>query len=184
MVTGNPHKAREVAAFFGGTLEIEHVSLDCPEFRHDDVREIAKGKASFAYLQLGRPLIVDDTALFIRALRGFPGPYAAYVLGTIGNPGILRLMEGSADRFARFETAIAYAWDGGIEVFLGVLEGTITQAPSGESGFGYDPIFAYNERTLAELDVLEKSRMSHRARALHAFRTWFLTHGGNGTTVK
>ena len=171
VVTSNPNKAREVAAYFAGTLTVEHVALECPEFRHADVGEIARGKAEFAYRALSRPLIVDDTGLFVDALGGFPGPYAAYVHDTIGNAGVLKLMEGVEDRGARFETAIAFAREDGILVFRGVLPGTIV-APRGEEGFGYDPIFEHGGRTLAEIPLAEKSRISHRARALEAFRAW------------
>src|SRR5512133_2826827 len=119
MVTGNANKAAEVAAFFEGALDVAHVSLELPEHRSDDVGEIARGKAAFAYQQLNTPLIVDDTGFFIDALNGFPGPYAAFVLNAIGNAGILKLMEGKTDRTARFTTAIAYADDQGVRVFTG-----------------------------------------------------------------
>ncbi len=87
IVTSNANKAQEVAAFFGGTLKVRHVALDIPELRSDDVREIAREKARYAYNHLNEPLIVDDTAFSIDALNGFPGPYAAYVLKSIGNIG-------------------------------------------------------------------------------------------------
>ena len=173
MVTSNPHKAREVAAFFQGELEVEHVNLECPEFRHSDVGEIAKGKARFAYHRLERPLIVDDTAFSVEALRGFPGPYAAYVLDTIGYHGILQLLEGVEMRDASFETAIAYADRDGIRIFRGLIEGVITRSPRGEEGFGYDPIFEVGGRTMAEMPIDEKNRISHRARALSAFGEWW-----------
>jgi len=171
VVTSNAHKAEEVAVYLSGLLEVEHVPLECPEFRHADVGEIAREKARYAYQALRRPLIVDDTALFIDVLRGFPGPYAAYVHDTIGNEGILKLLEGVPDRSARFETAIAFAREDGIRVFRGVLPGVIVE-PRGSGGFGYDPIFERDGRTLAEIPLAEKSRISHRARALEAFRTW------------
>jgi XTP/dITP diphosphohydrolase len=177
VVTSNANKAREVAAYFTGVLEVEHAPLECPEFRHADVGEIARGKATYAYETLSRPLIVDDTGLFIDALRGFPGPYAAYVQDTIGNTGVLKLMEGIEDRSAHFETAIAFAREDGIRIFRGVLHGTIV-APRGAGGFGYDPIFAYEGRTLAEMPLAEKSRISHRARALEAFRAWITQERG------
>lgn len=173
VVTGNPHKAEEMAAFLEGTVEVEHVSLDCPEYRDDEVGPIAREKARFAYETLCRPLIVDDTGFFVSALRGFPGPYAAYVLRTLGNEGMLRLLEGAADRSAFFVTAVAYADADGIRLFEGRLDGEITTAPRGSEGFGYDPIFAVGDRTLAELPLAEKNRFSHRARALSAFRDWF-----------
>ncbi|MDD1666634.1 MAG: non-canonical purine NTP pyrophosphatase, partial [Methanomicrobiales archaeon] len=148
VVTSNPHKAREAAAFFRGDPEIEHVNLECPEFRHSDVGEIARGKARFAYEHLERPLIVDDTSFSVTALGGFPGPYAAYVLDTIGYQGILRLLEGVEERGASFETAIAYADADGIRIFRGTVEGIITRSPRGRDGFGYDPIFEVDGRTL------------------------------------
>nr|WP_319376949.1 RdgB/HAM1 family non-canonical purine NTP pyrophosphatase [uncultured Methanoregula sp.] len=175
MVTGNANKAREVAAFFGGLLEVSHVTLDLPEHRSEDVGEIAEGKARFAYAQLKTPLIVDDTGFSIRALNGFPGPYAAYVQQSIGNTGILKLMEGRTDRAAHFTTAIAYADARGVQIFSGVLDGQITHSPRGDGGFGYDPIFEIGGKTLAEIPMEEKSKMSHRARALAAFHDWFVT---------
>jgi XTP/dITP diphosphohydrolase len=174
IVTSNAHKAQEVQAFFGGSVEIRHVALDIPELRSDDVREIAREKARYAYNHLHEPLIVDDTAFSIDALNGFPGPYAAYVLISIGNTGILRLMDRVLDRNARFTTAIAYADETGIEVFTGTIEGRIITAPRGTGGFGYDPIFEVDGQTLAEIPLEEKSAISHRARALAAFRDWFV----------
>jgi XTP/dITP diphosphohydrolase len=178
MVTSNAGKAAEVAAFFGGLLKVDHVALDVPEYRSNDVAEIARGKARYSYTQLNTPLIVDDTGFFIDALQGFPGPYAAYVLNSIGNAGILKLMEGISDRNARFTTGIAYADERGIEVFTGTLEGKIALGPRGNNGFGYDPIFELDKKTLAELSIEEKGRISHRARALSTFHDWFVAQRG------
>jgi XTP/dITP diphosphohydrolase len=171
VVTSNPNKAREVAAFFEGVCEVEHVALECPEFRHDDVGEIAREKARYAFEHLQMPLIADDTGFSIAALGGFPGPYAAYVLDTIGIEGILRLMEGRKDKDAYFETAIALADADGIRVFRGRIDGRIVD-PRGEGGFGYDPIFEVEGRTLAELPLEEKAIISHRGRALRALKEW------------
>ncbi len=182
VVTGNLHKAEEIAEFLRGFAEIEHIDLDCPEYRHEDVGEIARDKAAFAYERVKEPLITDDTAFVVDALNGFPGPYAAYVYKTIGNLGILALMHGKTVRTAHFETAIAYAYQGGIRVFRGILPGKIVQQPRGCEGFGYDPIFEWEGRTLAELSVAEKSLVSHRAHALTTLRNWLLMYseGRNG----
>jgi XTP/dITP diphosphohydrolase len=179
MVTSNAGKAAEVAAFFSGSLEVSHVDLEVPEHRSNDIAEIAREKARYAYGRLNIPLIVDDTGFFIDALHGFPGPYAAYVLNSVGNVGILKLMEGILDRNARFTTGIAYADERVIEVFTGTLEGVIALYPRGKNGFGYDPIFEMGTKTLAEHSMEEKSRISHRSRALSAFRDWFVAHRGN-----
>ena len=172
MVTSNAGKAAEVAAFFGGSLEVDHVALEVPEHRSSDVAEIARRKAQYAYSQLNTPLIVDDTGFFIDALNGFPGTYAAFVLNSIGNAGILKLMEGVPDRNARFTTGIAYADEHDNRVFTDTLEGRIARNPRGNNGFGYDPIFEVGRMTLAEISIEEKSRISHRARALSSFHDW------------
>jgi len=174
VVTSNANKAAEVAVFFQGSVEVDHIPLEVPEIRSDDVGEIARRKAEYAYGKLKIPLIVDDTSLSIEALNGFPGPYAAYVQHTLGNTMILKLMEGRHDRNARFTTAIAYADEKGIRIFKGTMDGRITSSPRGDAGFGYDPIFEAGERTLAEIPLEEKSRISHRAKALIAFHDWFL----------
>ena len=172
VVTSNPHKAAEIAAFFGSAAAVEHIRMEIREYRHPDIGEIARQKAEYAYRALDRPLMVDDTAFCIRALQGFPGPYAAYVLDTIGNGGILKLMDGVFDRSAYFETAIACATRGGIIVFRGRIDGVIVP-PRGTGGFGYDPIFELEDgHTLAELSREEKSRISHRARALMQVKRW------------
>jgi XTP/dITP diphosphohydrolase len=170
VVTSNPHKADEIRSYFGGLVEVEDARLECPECRHDDVAEIARYKAEFAWEKLKQPLIVDDTALCIDSLSGFPGPYAAYVFYKIGNEGILRLTAGKS-RKAHFETAIAYADLSGIRVFRGILPGLLVE-PRGREGFGYDPIFEWNGRTLAEIPLDEKSRISHRALALRELYSW------------
>jgi len=177
IVTSNAHKAQEVGAFFGGSLKLSQVSLDIPELRSENIEEIAYAKAQSAFEELKRPLIVDDTGFFIDAFNGFPGPYAAYVLRTVGVNGILKLMEGVTDRNASFVTSIGYADEREVRVFSGTIQGTIATEKRGAAGFGYDPIFLMGNRTLAEMALEEKSRVSHRARALSAFRDWFLvTH--------
>ena len=176
IVTSNAGKAREVAAFFGGLLEVDHVALDIPEYRSNDIAEIAREKVRYAYGQLNTPLIVDDTGFFIDALEGFPGPYAAYILNSIGNAGILKLMDGVSYRDARFTTGIAYADEYGIKVFTGTLEGKIALCPKGTNGFGYDPIFLVGDtgKTMAELSTGQKNRISHRARAIASARSALL----------
>ena len=178
MVTSNAGKAAEVAAFFGGTIEVDHIALEIPEHRSNDIAEIAREKVRYAYSQLNTPVIVDDTGFFIKALGGFPGPYAGYVLNSIGNAGILKLMDGISDRDAWFTTGIAFADEGGIEVFTGTLEGRIALCPRGNNGFGYDPIFEIGKKTLAECSIQEKSKVSHRARALSSFHDWLKAHLG------
>jgi len=153
------------------------VPLDIPELRSEDIEKISRQKARYAYDLLHKPLIVDDTSFSIDALNGFPGPYAAYVLQSLGNQGILKIMKGVENRHAHFTTVISFADERGIRSFSGIIHGTVIDAMKGAGGFGYDPIFEIEGRTLAELSVEEKNRISHRALALAAFREWFVLEG-------
>jgi len=175
VVTGNAGKAKEIAAFFTGIIEVEHVSLDLVEPQASTLEEIAVSKVKQAFEILKRPVIVDDTGLFIKDLNGFPGVYAAYVQSTLGNNGILKLMEGNKNRSAYFETVIAYADETEIKTFSGRVNGEISENSSGTEGFGYDPIFSVGGKKLAEMMLDEKNKLSHRSRALEAFRSWYLT---------
>ena len=94
VVTSNKNKAQEVAAFFAGVAEVHHTFLEIPEFRDNDVGVIAKEKARYAWNVLRCPLIVDDTGLFVAALNGLLGPYAAYFLFRLGIVFRLRLVVG------------------------------------------------------------------------------------------
>ena len=177
VVTGNAHKFSEIAAILSGVGEVVQFDVSCPEIQHTDIGIISQEKAKYAYSILKQPLITDDTGLFIPILHGFPGPYAAFVEDTIGNAGILRLLEGisDAERSAYFETAIAYADESGVMVFRGHIDGMITHEPRGKNGFGYDPIFEVSGITLAEMENSQKNSVSHRARGIMQFRDWFVT---------
>jgi XTP/dITP diphosphohydrolase len=113
-------------------------------------------------------VFVEDAGIFINALSGFPGVYSRYVFDTIGNKGILKLLDGSENRSARFVAVIGYKpGDGGsIKLFKGEVRGFVSLFPKGESGFGYDPIFVPEgfKRTFGE-DTIIKSQVSHRKRA-------------------
>jgi XTP/dITP diphosphohydrolase len=172
--TSNLHKAREAAGILSGIAEVEHVELECPEVRNDSVAEVAKGKATYAYEKLGRPVITDDTGFFVSALNGFPGSCAAFVQKTIGNEGILCLLSDKTDRSAWFETGIAYADEDGVSVFVGRIDGTVVLSPRGVCGFGYDPIFSVDGKTLAEMSEVEKNAISHRSRGFLALRDWLI----------
>ena len=131
-------------------------------------------KATAVAAATGMPAIADDTGLEVEALGGGPGVYTARFAG----PGatyadnVARLLDelsGVENRAARFRTVIALAEPAGsVIVVEGVLEGAITNRPRGRGGFGYDPVFEIDGRTLAEIPTAEKNRISHRARALHA----------------
>jgi XTP/dITP diphosphohydrolase len=113
------------------------------------------------------PYIIEDTGLFIECLDGFPGPYSSYVLGTIGLEGILKLLSNVENRKAYFKSVGVVAINKSIlKIFRGILKGYIAYEKRGRYGFGYDPIFMPEkmEKTLAELSIEEKNKISHRGR--------------------
>ena len=168
-VTGNRGKfeeARRILAECGVELEMlpEAPKL---EIQSMDVLEVARTAAYTAYLATGKPVVVEDTGLYIDALKGFPGTYAAHVYNTIGIRGVLKLLEGVEDRRARFVTAVVAVVPPRIVEAVGITEGVITGEPRGGSGFGFDPIFEPlgADKTFAEMSVEEKNRWSHRGKA-------------------
>ncbi|MDH5439985.1 MAG: XTP/dITP diphosphatase [Candidatus Bathyarchaeota archaeon] len=180
-VTENVHKFKEARALLAKyEIAAAMLRIKSAEIQDDKLENIARTSALEAFGKSGLPLIVEDAGLFISALNGFPGPYSSYVYKTIGNKGILRLMEGIANRRAQFRSAIAYCSpDGSLELFLGITEGNIAEETRGSQGFGFDPIFepsGSDGRAFAELDTDEKNMFSHRSRALTKFaehyRSW------------
>ena len=179
--TNNVHKfeeAREVLAEYG--IAVGMLRVKSLEIQSDSLEDIAKTSVTCASKECKLPLIVEDAGLFVEALRGFPGPYAAYVYKTIGNNGLLRLMNGVENRKARFESAIAYLSTKTKPplCFRGEVAGEITREErkgKNKAGFGFDPIFQSmgSSKTFAEMAVDEKNTFSHRARALHKFAEWY-----------
>ncbi|HEY1907463.1 MAG TPA: RdgB/HAM1 family non-canonical purine NTP pyrophosphatase [Myxococcaceae bacterium] len=179
VATRNAGKLREVGARVQG---LEVVSLDdvppMPEV--EETEETLEGNARLKALAGARGTglwtVSDDSGLFVDALGGAPGVRSArYVPGTDAdrNQALLRAMERvqDAERGAAFRCVLALASPGGeVRCAHGECRGAILRAPRGTGGFGYDPVFLVRElgRTMAELDLAEKGRVSHRARALDA----------------
>ena len=172
--TGNAHKLREAGNILGAIgYEIEHIDCDYPELQADDLETISAYGAQWCAQKLDKPVMVDDSGIFIQALNGFPGPYSRYVEDHLGNQNVLKLMEGVDNRKAVFRTVVGYCEPGGgPHTFTGEVEGTIAFDERGMNGFGYDPIFLYNNRTFGELKDDEKNRISHRGNAMRKFAGW------------
>jgi XTP/dITP diphosphohydrolase len=174
-VTGNKGKFAEVKdILLPFEVEVIQNKNGYPELQEDELELIAAYGAQFVANKLNMPVIVDDSGIFIKALNGFPGPYSRFVEDRLGNPRVLKLMEGEKDRTAYFKTVIGYCEPGKEPlIFPGVVEGQIASEERGTGGFGYDPIFEYNGMTFGELGDAEKNKVSHRRRAIDKFLEWF-----------
>lgn len=175
LVTGNRHKVEEASRLLSDTgIRLVQAPIRKDEIQADNLSLIALEAARRAYSVLRRPVLVDDSGLFIDSLNGFPGPYSSYVYKTVGVEGILRLLRGIRDRRACFRTALAMIYPPLERVFHGESCGRIINEPRGSGGFGFDPIFVPEgeERTFAEMSVDEKNTYSHRSRAFKAFAEW------------
>jgi XTP/dITP diphosphohydrolase len=178
--TGNFHKfdeARRILAEYNiavGMLRVKNV-----EIQSNSLKEIAEASVKDAFNRCHLPVIVEDAGLFVDALKGFPGPYAAYVYKTISNPGMLKLLATIDERKATFRSTIAY-YDGQYEpvCFEGEAVGRIADDEiwgSLKTGFGFDPIFLPegSKKTFAEMSIEEKNGFSHRANAIRKFAKWY-----------
>lgn len=176
--TNNRHKIEEVNKILS-QYDINIISLadiGC----HDDIPETsatlegnASQKAHFIYDKFGKDCFADDTGLEVKALGNAPGVFSARYAGA-GHDSeanmnkLLSEMKGYDNRKARFRTVIALIIGGNEYRFEGKINGAIASGKSGDTGFGYDPIFipeGYNE-TFATLGEEIKNRISHRAKAV------------------
>jgi XTP/dITP diphosphohydrolase len=178
--TGNVNKfneARRVLAGYG--IAVGMLRVKTAEIQSANLKEIAQTSAQDAFKRCHLPLIVEDAGLFIDALNGFPGPYASYVYKTIGNKGLLKLMENVEKREATFKSAIAYHDSLGETLcFEGKAAGEITtqeRKKNEKTAFGFDPIFqpSGSAKTFAEMTLEEKNHFSHRAKAVRKFAEWY-----------
>ena len=177
--TGNKHKVEEA----DNVLAAHNISVkqfedyEKIEIQHVNLEEITKTALSLIVIKTEKKVFVEDSGLFIHELNGFPGPYSSFVFETLGVEGILKLMTEAASRKAEFRSSVSFGSKGKIlGTFSSVTEGTLTAAPRGESGFGFDPIFVpiWTSKTFAQMAIKEKNVYSHRAKALNKLALWYL----------
>lgn len=193
LATTNPGKVAEIATMLSETdWQVVALPDDVPEYEEtgDTFAANARGKALFYARWTGLPALADDSGIEIDALGGEPGVYSArYIDPDIPqsrrNEAVVDRLRGvlAERRGARFVCHLVLALgDRVVHETTGTCEGRIADAPRGEQGFGYDPIFLVPElgRTFAELSREQKSALSHRGRAVRPM-VEFLRHWNPGT---
>ncbi|MEZ5036712.1 MAG: RdgB/HAM1 family non-canonical purine NTP pyrophosphatase [Chitinophagales bacterium] len=171
--TNNQHKIDEINVALPQNIQLLklkdiHCLEELPE-THFTIEENAIEKATYVVENYKVSCFAEDTGLLIDELNGEPGVFSARYAGEQRNNEdninlVLQKMEGKINRKAHFKTVIALHLNGNIHLFKGILNGEIIYERRGENGFGYDSIFQIEDgRTLAELTMEEKSKISHRA---------------------
>ena len=176
--TNNAHKLGELRKMLAGRFCVVSLAdIGC----HDDIPEDADtfegnalAKAQWVLERYGLDCIADDSGLEVDALGGAPGIHSARSAGAghddaANNAKLLSELAGAADRSARFRTVIALVRKDHEPMFFhGTVEGTILNAPQGDAGFGYDPLFVPQgwSKSFAEASPDEKNAVSHRGRAV------------------
>lgn len=184
--SSNQNKAKEIQA----ALPKEFVIRTLFDLGfHDEIPETADTldgnallKAQFVSDKWELPCFSDDSGLEIEALNKEPGVYSARYAGPQRNDDenmslVLAKLQNETNRKACFKTVIALIIDGKTLLFEGKVEGIIRHVKKGNHGFGYDPIFEPegSGKTFAEMNIDEKSKYSHRKRAVDQMVSYLVT---------
>ena len=166
LVTGNSHKAEELRQVLP---ELVQVDIDLPEVQAIDSCEVIAAKLMEARKRLCiGVIVVEDTALHLACLNGFPGALIKWLLASVDCGGVYDLCHKMENYRAEARTVLGYLPEGSEEPFFvdACLQGTISP-PRGTRGFGWDKIFMPdgNNKTLAEMDVAELQATKMRRKA-------------------
>jgi len=173
-VTGNKFKFQEVSEIFKSKnikYDLKQRDIKTTEIQAQSLREVALFKLNSVRNSIDGSFFIEDAGFFIDSpLEGFPGVYSSYVLKTIGNEGILKLIDDFESSKAHFSAIVVFYFKtiDKILFFEGNVEGRISNTIRCKGGFGFDPIFIPNispDKTFAELSVEEKNKISHRGQA-------------------
>jgi len=174
--TNNQHKADEIrhainSVFELLTLKEAGINVDIPE-PHDTLEANATEKSRTIYQLTNTNCFSEDTGLEVTVLNGEPGVKSARYAGDGRSfdkniDKLLANLEGKKNTTARFRTVISLILDGEETQFEGICTGKIIRERKGGQGFGYDPVFVPDgsDKTFAEMELQEKDRFSHRAKA-------------------
>jgi non-canonical purine NTP pyrophosphatase (RdgB/HAM1 family) len=174
-VTSNPHKLREASAYL--PLPVEGVPAELDELQTTDLRALVGHKTEQAFVQVRRPVIVEDTVLEFHAWQALPGPFSKYFVENLGLEGMVRALSAFSDRSAEAVSGVGYHDGRTVRYFEGRVSGQVV-APRGGGGFGWDPLFQPDgwALTYGEMSAEQKRSCSMRIRALEALAAHLARH--------
>lgn len=190
IATNNPKKLKELSRILA-PLNIDAVSAKEKGITLDDVEETGTTfaenaflKANAAFAKTGLPAVADDSGLCVDALDGRPGVFSARYGGenATDEEKYLKLLDElknvpAEKRTAHFTCAICCILPDGTKIEAeGICQGNIAFEPSGNGGFGYDPIFECDGKSYAQLSAEEKDTVSHRGIALRKLQAMLKEH--------
>lgn len=189
--TNNQHKVDEIKEVISSNYKIislkeAGIDIDIPE-PFDTLDENAITKAETIYELIGQDCFSEDTGLHVNALNGEPGVKSARYAGEGKNfsdniDKLLLKLKGLTNREAVFKAVICLILNGEKFLFEGECSGTIAGERTGDGGFGYDAVFipdGYKE-TFAQMNAIEKIKLSHRTKAVQKLLAHLSTHGNFG----
>ncbi len=176
--TSNQNKANEIQSLIPDVIQIlSLLDIQCNEEipeTQPTIERNASQKAFYVYEKYNKNCFADDTGLEVESLDGSPGVFSARYAGESRDANqnmdkVLQELELKENRKARFKTVISLVINGNEMQFEGVVNGVILSEKRGESGFGYDPIFLPDgyDLSFAQMDLLTKNKISHRAKAVN-----------------
>ena len=173
--TSNKHKLAEANHILG--MRLSQVDLDLLEIQDASVRRVARRKAEQAYAILKKPVVVEDTGLYLAGLNGFPGALVKWLVGSVGPAGLCRIVDRIGTRRAYAETCAAFNDGKSTRVFIGRIYGSIAENPSGKTGFGWDAVFVPKgqKKTFAQMKRREKSAISMRGIAFRKLKDYLVS---------
>lgn len=183
LATQNKHKVEELSSLLQDHFTVRDLSTlnlveEIPE-TGSTLAENSLQKARYIAEKFQVTCLADDSGLEVEILHGAPGVYSARYAGEPKNDQanlelLLQNLRGVENRNARFVTVLTYHHEGIYHKFEGEIRGEIVEAPRGNQGFGYDPVFQPEKelRTFAEMSLNEKNQIAHRARALEKFKNF------------
>jgi XTP/dITP diphosphohydrolase len=174
-ITSNNHKFNEVSKIFQNEnikYNLKQLDIETIEIQANTIKDVALFKLNSVKEVIKDSFFVEDAGFFVDyPLNGFPGIYSSYVFKTIGNEGILKLIDNFENSKAHFSALIALYFKPTNKIFIfeGEVKGSVSDKIRGDYGFGFDPIFiphGSSNKTFGELSIEEKNHISHRGRAL------------------
>lgn len=171
-ITGNAHKATQVAKFLG--LPVEHHKLDLDEIQSLDLHTVVEHKAKQAYEILKKPILVEDASLTLTAMGRLPGTFIKWFIEEMGVDGLRRLAQSLEHQEAHGRVCYGLYDGKTMHFFEGEMHGRISPEARGEGGFGFDPIFMNDgyDITRAEMSEADYAKTSYRTDGLQKLKAF------------